>query len=55
MLEVYFKLISIKKDSDKVKYPYSLDKSYTFTQNQIDVYYNDNNILVPAREHNKKK
>lgn len=46
MLEVYFKLISIKKDADIVKYPFSLNKSYTFTKNQIEVYYNDKNIVV---------
>ena len=44
MLEVYFKLISIKNDKESIKYPYSLSKEYTFTKKQIEVYYNDTNI-----------
>ncbi len=44
MLEVYFKLISIKKDEAKVKYPFALQESYTFTKNQIEVFYVDTSI-----------
>ena len=44
MLEVYFKLISIKKDEAKVKYPFALQESYTFTKNQIEVFYLDMSI-----------
>lgn len=45
MLEVYFKLISIKKDNEKVKYPYALQENYTFTKNQIEVFYVDKSVI----------
>jgi len=54
-IDIYEKILKIKMSDDTTRYPYNIEDSIDFTQNELELYYKDEykNVLSKSKKHHR--